>query len=334
VHGISMFKARNKLSSEKNLVLWGSAPRPPIQATTTFHCVGIRDPISHDSRGVEFTKSTQWQLPAFGSRNPWTQRYFWRSVHGIRERNDTSGVRSTESVNATRVLAFGPRNPWMQRECWRRSTESVDATRVLAFGPRNINPGQKCRILLRYKNTSNFVYAVFKIGRPGILKSKMGNKVARGHPKSRLPRKEWGCMSTAFISWQIPLFFSNFSMAIHQEGQEVIFSSSIETLTCPRTTWLWLQGCPEHFWSRPGRLGDLHVFQNPWRHNVYPWLFYLLVRRVYPLTGYQWFLALASSVTSHKHLRWRKERSPANPGISSGSCLGMVPGCICIYIWK
>jgi hypothetical protein len=64
-----------------------------IDITTIFHCVGIRDPNnSHDSCGVEFTKSVDAM--------PDNSRH---SVNGIRERNDTSGVRSTESVNATTV---------------------------------------------------------------------------------------------------------------------------------------------------------------------------------------------------------------------------------------
>jgi hypothetical protein len=88
----------------------------------TFHCVGIRDP--NNLCGVEFTESAMTtpgirstesvnatRVLAFGPRNPWTQRHFWRSVHGIRGRNDTSGVRYTESVDATTLLAFGPRNP-------------------------------------------------------------------------------------------------------------------------------------------------------------------------------------------------------------------------------
>jgi hypothetical protein len=81
---------------------------------------------------VEWTQWHEWQLPAFGSRNPWTQRYFWHSVHGIREPIESSGVRSTESVNATRVLAFGPRNLWTQHEFW----HSVHGIRVY-------NPGLK-----------------------------------------------------------------------------------------------------------------------------------------------------------------------------------------------
>jgi hypothetical protein len=87
----------------------------------------------HVEASIESTKSvdrTQSQLPAFG----------------IRERNDTSGVRSTESVKATRVLFFwrsvhgisepnessGLRStdPWMQREFWR----SVHGIRV--YQPR------------------------------------------------------------------------------------------------------------------------------------------------------------------------------------------------------
>jgi hypothetical protein len=64
--------------------------------TTTFHCVGIRDPNnSHDSCGVD-------RVHEIRGRND-NSRHL---VHGIRERNDTSGVRSTESVNATRVLAL------------------------------------------------------------------------------------------------------------------------------------------------------------------------------------------------------------------------------------
>jgi hypothetical protein len=45
--------------------------------TATLHCVGIRDPNnSHDSCGVEIRgrNDNSW-VPAFGSRNPWTQPY-------------------------------------------------------------------------------------------------------------------------------------------------------------------------------------------------------------------------------------------------------------------
>jgi hypothetical protein len=65
----------------------------------------IRIIISRVLNFLEFNHFCQWAV------NSWTQRDFWRSVHGIRERNESSGLRSTESVDATRVLAFGPRNP-------------------------------------------------------------------------------------------------------------------------------------------------------------------------------------------------------------------------------
>jgi hypothetical protein len=144
---------KNYPASEKKRVLWGSPVHSFHSEWNPEWChmypVPRRLFIASESvtltiRMIRVIQSvwTQWQIPAFGSRNPWTQRYLWRSVHGIRERNESSGVRSTESVDATRVLAFGPRKPWTQREFWRsvhgirgrnesygfRSTESVYIT--------------------------------------------------------------------------------------------------------------------------------------------------------------------------------------------------------------
>jgi hypothetical protein len=88
-----------------------SASWPPMRTDQVTETLCERTEVLAMSQPLDVTESVNATiLLAFGPRNPWTQGEFSRSVHGIRERNESSGVRSTESVDARRVLAFGPRN--------------------------------------------------------------------------------------------------------------------------------------------------------------------------------------------------------------------------------
>jgi hypothetical protein len=105
-------QSQKKIIQWKKLSFMGTTlPRPPIQALCMKPWMVLHVPRRLSIASESVTLTIRERNDAFGPRNPWTQREFWRSVHGIRGRNESSGVRSTESVNATRVLAFGPRNP-------------------------------------------------------------------------------------------------------------------------------------------------------------------------------------------------------------------------------
>jgi hypothetical protein len=105
--------ARNNFVGTKHFCLSGN------RSCGTFHCVSSHDP--NNSCGVESTESVDAMttpgsrfaksvnatiLLAFGPRNPWMQRGFWHSVHGIRGCNDTSSIRYTESVYITPTYIF------------------------------------------------------------------------------------------------------------------------------------------------------------------------------------------------------------------------------------